>query len=169
MTAKATTSDKAKETADQAIARGDAVDAKTDAPAKAKFVPKIIKHVTLPLIKPIINVPVYIKVTGTMFIGKDISARVKKGEAEEKKKAPATLMNCINLETGEESQIIVPSVLKGILEDDYTEHNPDGSIKKDDAGNPVQSYVGKGFSVTKQEKREGKDYFPFSVAEIAVD
>lgn len=117
---------------------------------KPAFVPQIIKHVTLPLLKPAIDVPVYIQVLKPMYIGKDVSAKSK--NAEEKKKAPATLVDCINMETGELSQMIVPSVLKGIWEDDY----------------PDDTYVNKGFMVTKQAKREGKDYFPFSVAEIAV-
>jgi hypothetical protein len=117
---------------------------------KAKFVPKIIKQVTLPLIKPQIDEPVYIKVTKPMYVGKDVSAREKTPGA--KKKEPATLIDCINIETGEEAQLIVPSVLKGIFEDEY----------------PNGSYVGKGFQIVKKPKREGKDYFPFLVAEIEV-
>jgi len=116
----------------------------------AKFVPKVIKNVTLPLLKPAIGTPIYVKVTGAMFIGKDITARETDPT---KKKAPATLVECVNLESGELSQLIVPSVLKGIWQDDY----------------PEDSYVGKGFALTKQEKRPGKEYFPFSVAEIAVE
>ncbi len=113
------------------------------APEQPKF--KVKRNITLPLIKPAIDVPVYIKVTSTMFIGKDIKKPIG-GKVME----PATLVNCVNLETGEEAQIIVPSVLSGIFEDEF----------------PEQSYVNKGFQITKHAKGNGKAYHPFSVAEL---
>lgn len=107
---------------------------------------KVKRNITLPLIKPQLDVPVYIKITSEMFVGKDVSAA--KGDA--KKMEPATLVNCVNLETGEEAQIIVPAVLKGIFEDEF----------------PDNGYVGKAFSITKHPKASGKQYHPFSVAEL---
>lgn len=112
---------------------------------KSTFTPKIKRNITLPLIKPVIDQPVYIKVTGPMFEGKKIE-----GTGDKAKMEPATLLNCVNLETGEDAQIIVPAVLKGIFEDEY-----DGD-----------AYVGKGFAVTKHPKASGKRYHPFSVAEL---
>lgn len=106
---------------------------------------KVKRNITLPLIKPQLDVPVYIKVTGPMFKGKKIE-----GTGDKAKMEPAELLNCINLESGEEAQIIVPSVLKGIFNDEY----------------PDDSYVNKGFMITKHPKASGKRYHPFSVAEL---
>lgn len=106
---------------------------------------KVKRNITLPLIKPSIDVPVYIKVTNAVFVGKAIQ---KAGDGKDME--PAKLVNCINLETGEEAQIIVPSVLNGIFEDEY----------------PDASYVDKGFQITKHAKASGKRYHAFSVAEL---
>lgn len=110
------------------------------------FVPEIIKNITLPLIKPSIDVPVYVKVTSEMFTGKKMETGANKDMEA------ATLFNCIDLETGAESQLIVPAVLHGIFDDEYKEG----------------AYVGKGFAITKHAKASGKKYHPFSVAEIKV-
>lgn len=114
----------------------------------AGFVPKIKRNITLPLIKPQLDVPVYVKVTGAVFVGKDITAAA--GTSDKKKMEPAHLFNCINLETGEEAQMIVPAVLLSIFKDEF----------------PDESYVGLGFSITKHAKASGKAYHPFSVAEL---
>lgn len=108
----------------------------------------VVKNVTLPLIKPEIDVPVFVKVTSAVFVGKDIAEKTPGA----KKKEPAKLINCINLQTGEEAQLIVPSVLAGIFTDEY----------KDD------SYVGKCFQLIKHAKKAGKEYHPFTVREIKV-
>lgn len=111
--------------------------------AAPKF--KVKRNITLPLIKPQIDVPVYIQVTSAVFVGKAIQ---KAGDGKDME--PAKLVNCVNLETGEEAQIIVPSVLGGIFEDEY----------------PEQAYVNKGFQITKHAKASGKRYHAFSVAEL---
>jgi len=113
--------------------------------SESVFVPKILKNITLPLIKPSIDVPVYIKITSEIFVGKAIK---KAGDGKDME--AAKLVSCINLETGEESQIIVPSVLNGILTDDY----------------PDAAYIGKGFKLVKHAKGSGKAYHAFSVAEL---
>lgn len=113
---------------------------------KLKF--KRTRILTLPLIKTAIDIPVYIQPTGKMFVGKEL--KVKNGE---KKKEPATLLNCINLESGEESQIICNAVLKGIFEDEYPNH----------------AYVGKNFEIVKLAKQSGRDYNPFTVIEIELE
>ena len=106
---------------------------------------KVKRNITLPLIKPAIDTPVYIKIASPMFVGKAIQ---KAGDG--KNMEPATLVNCVNLETGEEAQIIVPAVLKGIFEDEF----------------PDEAYVGKAFQITKHAKVSGKQYHNFSVAEL---
>lgn len=106
---------------------------------------KVKRNITLPLIKPQLDTPVYLKVTSAIFQGKKIE-----GTGDKAKMEPADLVNCINLESGEEAQIIVPSVLKGIFHDEF----------------PDDSYVGKGFMITKHPKASGKRYHPFSVAEL---
>lgn len=103
---------------------------------------KVTKNITLPLIKPRIDQPEFIEVLEPYFTGKKI----------DDKKEAATLLNVVNLVTGENAQIIVPAVLKGIFDDEY----------------PDNAYVGKKFSVTKHAKQTGKAYHPFSVAEIEV-
>lgn len=114
-------------------------------PQKSAFVPKVKKNITLPLIKPQIDKPVYIKVTSAIFVGKAVN---KAGDNKDME--PAKLVNCVNLETGEEAQIIVPSVLNGIFSDEY----------------PEDAYVGCGFQITKHAKANGKRYHQFSVAEL---
>lgn len=111
---------------------------------------KVKKNLTLPLIKLQLETPVFIKFLGEMFVGKDVQ---KAGE--KKKEEPAILANVINLETGEECQIIINSVVKGNLTDD--EDYKDGK------------YVGKSFMLIKHDKREGKRYNDFTIQEIEVN
>lgn len=110
------------------------------------FVPVVAKHVTLPLFKWEDNKPRYLKITSPIFIGKEIQ---EKGAA--KKKEPAHLMNVVDLETGEEGQVIVATVLRGILSEEY----------------PGDAYVGKGFAIT-QRKIPGKDYNGYGVDELVL-
>lgn len=112
---------------------------------KKAFTPKVKKLITLPLLKFQIDEPVYIKFLEPMFTGKEI-----KGAGDKAKMEPATLANCVNLETGEECQIILATVLKSILTENY----------ENDA------YVGCGFQITKGKKASGKAYNPYAVAEL---
>ena len=113
-------------------------------PDKPKgFTPKVVKQVTLPILKKADNETVYIAVLGPIFQGKQVSGK----DAE--KMEPAQLMNCCNLETGEECQIICNAVLKSTLEENY----------------PDEGYVGKAFSIM-QYKVEGKRYKNYKIAEI---
>lgn len=116
----------------------------TEPAPKAGFTPKVKKLLTMPLIKPAIDVPVFIKITSAMYVGKKMDSGASKDMD------PATLVHCINLETGEPAQIIIPAVLKGIFDDEY----------------PNEAYVQKGFSLTKHAKSSGKKYHPFTVAEL---
>ena len=110
------------------------------------FVAKRKKLLTRPVLKLVIDEPRFVKMTSKMFIGKEL----KKQKEDAKKKEPATLIEVIDLETGEEAQIIANAVLKSVLDEFY----------------PQDAYVGKSFQLTKHSKQEGKDYFPVAVEEI---
>ena len=130
---------------------------------KSTFTPKIKRNITLPLIKPQIDVPVYVKVTAPMTIGKVV------GDMD-----AAILCNVINLETGEEAQIILPSVLQGILHDEFgaplhgskAKGEPTVVIAPAHKDQKADAYVGMGFAITKHAKASGKKYNPYSVAEL---
>lgn len=113
----------------------------------AVFTPKVIRSITLPLIKPQLDVPVYVKITGALFEGKKVE-----GTSDASKMEPATLFNCIDLVTGELAQMIAPAVLKSILAEEY----------------PDDSYIGLGFGITKHPKVSGKRYHTFTVQQIEV-
>lgn len=113
--------------------------------AEPKF--KTKKNLTKSLIKFVEGVTVYVKIQGAMFIGKEMKGRASNTEA---KKEPATLCDVVNLETGEEQQIILHAVVKSVFADEY----------------PNDSYIGKGFSLTKMGKEPGKTYNKFKVEEI---
>lgn len=106
---------------------------------------KVKRAITLPLLKFVIGEPIYIKIDEPMFVGKEL-----KGSGEKAKMEPATLVNCTNLETGEQCQVIVATVLKSILEEEFEDNG----------------YVGKGFMITKGAKASGKSYNPYTVAEL---
>lgn len=109
------------------------------------FTPKRIKTVTRTLIKLQNNRPYYFKIEGAMFVGKELKAK----EGDTKKKDPATLLNVINLEDGSEGQIIVGTVLKSTLNEEY----------------PKDGYVGRCFEIEK--KRDAQhDYNTYNIAEI---
>jgi len=129
----------------------------------AAFVPKLAKILTLPLLKMKEGEPIYVKFTGPIFTGKMIKddlaqieknkALVAAGKSPEAVKAPPEMANVINLPTGELVQIMLGSVLKGIMTDEY----------------PNDSYVGKGFVIELTEKKRGRsggNYNTYKVAEL---
>ena len=105
---------------------------------------KVAKNVTLPLSKWKNDQAKFLLIESAIFQGKQIAQ--KDGQPEEK---PADLLNCIDLETGEQAQVIVGTVLKGTLQDEY----------------PDNAYVGKYFSIT-QLRDPGKKYNTYSVQEL---
>jgi len=115
--------------------------------AQAKFAPKVVRQVTLPLIKKADGVPLYVKFDSAIFTGKEI-----KGTGEKAKMEPARLANVTNLETGELGQIICNKVLEGTLTEEY----------------PDNGYVNKGFAITQHGKASGKRYHTYTIAEIEV-
>lgn len=124
---------------------------------QAAFKPKIIKHVTMPTLKLVSDVPVYVKILDKMFEGK--TQKPKEGEAP--KKAP-TILNILSysvnkagtaLETdGEAMQMVAGKVLESELIEKY----------------PKDAYVGKYFVIEKGKKKGTGDrgYFVYSVGEI---
>jgi len=105
---------------------------------------KVARNVTLPLSKWKNDQPKFLLIESEIFQGKQIAQ--KDGQPEEK---PADLMNCVDLETGEQAQVIVGTVLKGTLQDEY----------------PDTAYVGKYFSIT-QLRDPGKKYNTYRVQEL---
>ena len=103
------------------------------------------KNLTPPLLKFAESEARYVKITAPMYLGKEM-----KEKAGEKKREPAMLADVINLETGEEAQIICSAVVVSVLNENY----------------PNNGYVGKGFAITKKGREPGKQYNKFSVEEI---
>lgn len=107
---------------------------------------KRVKAITLPLLKQKDDVTCYIKIISEISVGKEV--KQKKGETV---MAPAQIMRVINLETGEEMEMIANAVLKSTFEENY----------------PDKKYVNKCFAVTRHSKAQGKNYNTYSVEEIA--
>lgn len=109
---------------------------------------KRVRNLTLDVLKFVENETRHVKITGEIHLGK----QEKKGKDDDGKPArePAHLAHCIDLETGNECQIIVAAVVLSVLSDEY----------------PGNSYVGKCFAITKKDRVKGKQYFPYSVEEI---
>ena len=131
-----------KATADKKAAEEKAAE-KQAADNAARFTTK--RKLVMPLLKAQTNVPIYVKPTKPHFTGKTIPAKEGK-----KAQDPAEVCNVIDLTTGEEVQIIVAAVVQSVWADEY----------------PDDSYVGKGFKITKGVKAAGKQYFQYSVDEI---
>lgn len=107
---------------------------------------KRVKNLTLDILKFVVNEPRYVKITGPIHLGKD----QKKAADDDKKREPAHLAPCVNLDDGAECQIIVSAVVLSTLNDEY----------------PNDAYVGKCFEIVKKTRVEGKQYFPYGVVEI---
>lgn len=110
------------------------------------FQAKVVKTLTRPTFKSVVDVPLYLKITEASFIGKERVGR----DGKKSDKEPPTVYNVVNLESGEEGQLIGNTVIKSTLEEEY----------------PNNAYVGKCFAITKQKRKEGKQYDPFSIVEI---
>lgn len=107
----------------------------------AKFTPKVLKNVTLPVLKlKADGNPRYFKITGPMHLGKKIDDQ----------KEAATLCTAIDCDTGEVGQIVCPTVMQKELRENY---------EKD-------GYVGKFFEVVLTRVPE-KKYNIVTLTEIA--
>lgn len=124
----------------------------TAAQAKPKFVPKVIGNVTLPLMKIVANVDYYVRFTGDIHLGKEIAGQAKvdpeTGEIKGKKE-PAFVAFVDNLETENPVQIIVSTVMRKELIEQY----------------PDSAYVGKCFMFS-LTRPTGKSYNVPQIAEI---
>jgi hypothetical protein len=111
------------------------------------FTPKIKRNLTLPVHRFVEETPSYFKILTKMALGKKMG-----GKSEAAKMEPATLVEIVNLETGENEQLICSKVIQSTLSESY----------------PDDTYVGKGFKVVKHAKKQGKNYNNYSIAEIEV-
>ena len=124
-----------------------AVPVEAAAAAPAAFKPVIVRHVTMPTLKLMPDVPAYVKITEAIFEGKVQPA--KEGETQKK---PPLIFNVVNLETGEVCQMVAGTVVQREIQDNYTK----------------DTYVGKGFMIIKGKKKGSGDrgYFTYEIAEI---
>lgn len=111
------------------------------ATAKSNPAFKKIRSVTVTLLKLENNQPRYLYVTAPMFMGEKIDA----------KKDAAILLPVVDMETGEEGNVIAPAILQGELVKTY------GGAE----------YVGKGFEVTKSRDPSVK-YNHVSISEVGL-
>lgn len=127
---------------------------------------KVKENLTLPLLSPKLNEPIYIRFERHMEVGKQI-----------KDKDAALVAHVTNLETGELMQYLVPAVFQGILHDDYgaplygapTKGEPVQQLEPAPEGQEHDRYVGRCFKVIKHEKKAGKLYHTLTIMEIEVE
>lgn len=107
--------------------------------SNSKF--KVVRRVSMGLLKFAKGVPRYIFVTSPMYLGKQVDS----------KKAAATLLQGVDMETGEEGLVICPTVMRNEL---FEAYGRDG-------------YVRKGFEIIVTRVADVK-YNNVSVTEVAV-
>lgn len=106
-----------------------------------KFTPKVLKNVTLPVLKlKADGQPRYFHIKGPMHLGKKVDDQ----------KEPATLAQAIDCETGELGVIVCPTVMQKELNESY----------------PGNGYVGKFFELVLTRVPE-KSYNIVTLTEIA--
>ena len=104
----------------------------------------IDRAISTPTLKLAVDVPVYVMLKEPMEQGKKIETESEKG------RPPATVAKIVNLATGEDMTMVIPAVVKGVLEDNY----------------PNDEYVNKYFAIVKKPMRAGKRYFDYIVKEL---
>ena len=115
------------------------------------FTPKIIKRVTMPTLKLVPDVAVYVKILDPIFQAKE--QKLKEGEKEKDRKKAPMLFNVINLESGEAMQLVAGAVVQSEITETY----------------PKQAYVGLCFMIIKGKKKDlsgGRGYFTYEIAQI---
>ena len=116
--------------------------------AQMKF--KIKRRITVPLFKLVSNVENYFKITSPITLAKPLTGAAAAAAAAKKKiKEPPYLCEVVDLETGDVGQIILPTVLRSELEENY----------------PDNSYVDKCFCIVKFPIQD-RDYYGFTITEI---
>lgn len=110
-----------------------------------------VRNVTLPLLRIEIEQPVYVTVRDEMRVS---AAKNRKKAGDGKDMEPATVVTVADIDPesggGEIKTMIVSAAVKSIWDEEY----------------PNGAYVGKSFCLVKHAKKEGKNYFNFSVDEI---
>lgn len=106
-----------------------------------------IRNVTLPILSKKDETPFFIRITSSIYLGKEI---VDKKDEDGKPQKPVSLCHCINMETGEECMIVVNTVLKEVFNEQY----------------PNDTYVDKCFAITQHENKKGQRYKTYTIAEI---
>lgn len=106
----------------------------------SKFTRK--QAITLPTLSHKKAQTYYLHVIGEMYKGKQLPP--KPGKDPE---PPADCLRVINMETGEEGEYLIPTLVKGKFEE-------------------IAPLVGRCFEITKLGRRDGKRYDDYSVYEI---
>ena len=119
------------------------------------FIPKVLKQISTNLLKLRVGSEVFLKITAAMKVAPMSAKEAAKPEGE--RKQPPTLIDCVDLPTGETVTIIAGATLKDLLSESY----------------PGDTYVGKGFWIKVIEKKDvqgggGRSYNVYDVKEIAV-
>lgn len=110
------------------------------------------KAVTLSTLKFVVDKPLFVQIIGKLHEGK---ARVGRSgnvklDSDGNPRKPPTLIEVLDLTTGEMAQLIASTIIKTELGEAY----------------PNDSYVGLAFEITKQKRKEGREYDPYSIIEI---
>jgi hypothetical protein len=111
--------------------------------ARPKF--KRVRQVTVGTLKLVNDQELFLKILTPMTT----SAQVRKN-ADGTLEKPATVVRALDLSTGEDVQVVVPTVLQSNLNTHF----------------PNDSYVGKAFSITMHAQATGKRYRTVDVWEI---
>ena len=113
-----------------------------------KFVPKIAKRITLSTLKFEQDVSLYVQLTRAFVEKLDTVYEKTKKDGEPSK--TLHVGRVIDLNTGEEAEIVVPAVVLSTMHESY----------------PNDAYVGKNFELCKLAKKAGKNYFPYRINEL---
>ena len=111
---------------------------------KTKPTFKRTKAITLPTLKTVIDASIFVTIKGIHFS----ESKEKDAETGEFKKVPVARV--INLEDGEQYEVVLGSTLISQLQDNY----------------PEDTVNGKSFEITKHGKKTGKRYHTYTVYEI---
>jgi hypothetical protein len=135
-----------------AAAAAAAVNTPPAAPKGLTF--KAVKVLTLPLFKFTQDVPAYLRFDDKIFTGKTIVELDATGK--DVSKAPPEMVNCTDMQTGAQCQIMLGKVLLGLVHETY----------------PDSAYVGRVFMITQGAKKKGRgagQYNTYSITEVEVE
>lgn len=115
----------------------------------AKSARKVVRHVTQSVLRFAEDEARTVKILEAMRISAPRNPDSKRAKAM----GPATVMACVDIDTGEEGLVICNKVLASSLTEAY----------------PADAYVGKVFEITIHAKRKGErfDYRPVDVIEVS--